>query len=120
MKIVVDMNLSPDWVAIFQRNGIDSTHWSDIGDPRAADRVILKWAGDHQQIVLTHDLDFGTALALTHATGPSVVLLRAQDNLPKGSEATVIEVLRHYESELASGAILVIDEHRSKVRLLPL
>jgi predicted nuclease of predicted toxin-antitoxin system len=40
MKILIDMNLSPDWVQTFAEAGIDSVHWLEIGDIRAADRVI--------------------------------------------------------------------------------
>lgn len=35
----------------------------------------------HGYTVFTHNLDFGTVLALTHATGPSVFHIRAQDIL---------------------------------------
>ena len=33
----------------------------------------MDWALRHDYIVFTHDLDFGTMLALSHATGPSVL-----------------------------------------------
>jgi predicted nuclease of predicted toxin-antitoxin system len=120
MKILVDMNLSVEWVAAFTRNGMQAAHWSSIGDPRASDQSIVAWASANSHVVFTHDLDFGTVLALTHAHGPSVVLLRTQDNLPERCEATVVDVLRVHEQALQDGAILVIDEHRSKIRLLPL
>lgn len=40
MRILIDMNLSPDCTAIFARHGIEAVHWSTVGDPRAEDRVI--------------------------------------------------------------------------------
>jgi hypothetical protein len=33
MKIIVDMNLSPEWVGFFATHGIESVHWSKIGNP---------------------------------------------------------------------------------------
>ncbi len=42
MKILIDMNLSPDWVAIFDKHEIEATHWSSIGDPRQRDTVIME------------------------------------------------------------------------------
>ncbi|MCH7721543.1 MAG: DUF5615 family PIN-like protein, partial [Planctomycetes bacterium] len=38
------MNLSPRWVPFLRNNGIQSEHWSDVGDPTAPDSVILEWA----------------------------------------------------------------------------
>ncbi len=33
MKILIDMNLSPQWVDVFTTAKIESIHWSNIGDP---------------------------------------------------------------------------------------
>jgi predicted nuclease of predicted toxin-antitoxin system len=41
MKILVDMNLSPDWVEVFARHGLSAVHWSTIGDPRTEDPVLM-------------------------------------------------------------------------------
>jgi predicted nuclease of predicted toxin-antitoxin system len=82
VKVLIDMNLSPDWVAVLQGQGWPAVHWSTVGDPRATDRTIMDWAVANGSIVFTHDLDFGTMLALTHATGPSVLQVRGQDVLP--------------------------------------
>ena len=73
IHILIDMNLSPDWVNILSTHGWASVHWSAIGDPRATDREIMDWARSKGHVVFTHDLDFGTMLALTHASGPSVI-----------------------------------------------
>jgi hypothetical protein len=70
IPILIDMNLSPDWVDELSKHGWAAAHWSAIGDPRATDREIMDWARVNSHVVFTHDLDFGTMLALTHATGP--------------------------------------------------
>jgi predicted nuclease of predicted toxin-antitoxin system len=70
--------------------------------------------------VFTHDLDFGTALALTHATGPSVLQVRGQDVLPDHMGSLVIAALRQYDADLASGALVVVDEGKGRVRILPI
>lgn len=44
MKIVIDMNLSPEWVSVLESHGYKTIHWSEVGDPRAADQVIMDWA----------------------------------------------------------------------------
>ena len=83
LKLVIDMNLSPEWASELTNRGWPAVHWSVVGDPAAKDAVIMAWAVRHDHVVFTHDLDFGTTLALTHATGPSVLQLRSQRVLPE-------------------------------------
>ena len=120
LKLLVDMNLSPDWVPILQKHGWHAAHWSTIGDPTASDKEIMSWAAGHQFVVFTHDLDFGTMLALSHEAGPSVLQIRAEDTLPDYLEEAVIAALSQHEADLAAGALVVVDERRSRVRVLPL
>jgi predicted nuclease of predicted toxin-antitoxin system len=44
MKILIDMNLSPEWVSTFVTAGIESIHWSTVGDQAAPDRIIMEYA----------------------------------------------------------------------------
>jgi predicted nuclease of predicted toxin-antitoxin system len=120
LSIVIDMNLSFDWVDELARHGFVAVHWSTVGDPRASDDLIMDWARINNHIVLTHDLDFGTTLALTHASGPSVVQVRGKKVLPEDVGVEVITALRLYETELAAGALIVIELNKSRVRVLPL
>ncbi len=119
VPIVIDMNLAPAWADLLQAHGWQAIHWSSVGDPRATDREIMDWAVPNGHIVFTHDLDFGTALALTHASGPSVIQVRGQDVLPDHMGDLVMAALRQHEDILAAGALLVIDEARTRVRILP-
>jgi predicted nuclease of predicted toxin-antitoxin system len=41
MKILVDMNLSPEWVGFFAAHGIEAVHRSKKGNPRARDSEIM-------------------------------------------------------------------------------
>ena len=74
LKFLVDMNLSPQWVPVLRKLGWQAVHWSTLGDPGASDKDIMDWARNHQYVVFTHDLDFGTMLALSHEAGPSVLV----------------------------------------------
>ena len=67
MKILIDMNLSPEWTLVFTKYEIESLHWSTVGAPRATDRVIMDWARVNGYAVFTHDLDLGALLAATQA-----------------------------------------------------
>ena len=120
MKFVIDMNLSPDWVPVLRQAGHTATHWSSVGSPRAKDREILTWARERQQVVFTHDLDFGAILAATDADSPSVVQVRTQDPTPEHCGHMVVDIVQRHASALATGALISVDENRARVRLLPL
>jgi len=47
MKIVIDMNLSPDWVKVLEDAGWETVHWSTVGDMRATDDIIMAWAREN-------------------------------------------------------------------------
>ncbi|MBD0266625.1 MAG: DUF5615 family PIN-like protein [Tolypothrix sp. Co-bin9] len=120
MKILLDMNLSPDWVPVLESAGFEAVHWSIIGNPSATDKEIMGWALTNDYIVFTHDLDFGTLLAMTQADAPSVIQVRSQDILPANLGNLVINALRQFQQELAMGALVTVDEAKAKVRILPI
>ena len=119
MKLVIDMNLSPDWVAIFEAQTWEAVHWSQTGDPRASDHEVMKWAQDHHCVVFTHDLDLGAILAVTQNESPSVVQVRAQDVDSKSLGPLIVTALKKHKETLEKGALVTIDESKSRVRLLP-
>lgn len=120
LKLLVDMNLSPDWVPALRKHGWEAVHWSTIGDPMASDKDIMEWAAAHRYVVFTHDLDFGTMLALSHEAGPSVLQIRTADTLPDHLQGAVIAALNQHEADLSAGALVVVDERRNRARILPL
>ena len=120
LNILPDMNLSPRWVVRLEAHGWTAVHWSSVGEPTARDIEIMAWARANQYMVFTHDLDFGTMLALSHDAGPSVLQVRAQNILPEQVEGLVIAALTQHVSDLIAGALVVIDQSRSRVRLLPI
>lgn len=91
-----------------------------VGDPRASDAAIMEWAATHEYVVFTHDLDFGTMLALSHAAGPSVLQVRGADVLPDHLGDAILAALKQHGADLSSGALVVVDESRSRVRVLPI
>lgn len=113
------MNLSLEWVNIFQQHGWHAVHWQEVGDPRASDSTIMDWARSNNYVVITRDLDFGMFLATTRAQGPSVIQVRRPNTLPHNFENWFVELLRRHEAALESGALLTVDEGRGRIRLLP-
>ena len=120
MKILIDMNLSPDWIAVFEKYNIAAVHWSTVGDRREKDSIIMEWARTNGYIVFTHDLDFGSLLAATGADTPSVIQVRTQDVLPNSMENLVISALNQFEFSLETGALVTVDQTQSRVRILPI
>jgi predicted nuclease of predicted toxin-antitoxin system len=120
MKILVDMNLPPEWVELFAAHGIEAVHWSTLGNPRARDSEIMAWARGHRDIVFTHDLDLAAIVATTSAEGPSVLQMRTQDVLPSAVGDDILRVLSDHREVLEQGAIVTVDEVTSRVRILPI
>lgn len=120
MRFLVDMNLSPRWVERLAREGIPAVHWSTVGLSTAPDAVIMAFAAANDHTVVTHDLDFSAILAATHGERPSVVQIRSDDLNPERIGARVAAALHQAMPELERGALLVIDVHRTRLRLLPL
>ena len=112
------MNFSPDWVDLFAQSGLEAVHWSNIGDPRAYDQVIMDWARTNGYIVFTHDLDFGSLLVTTRAHGPIVIQVRTQNIMPQILGQKIVQIIQQYEPVLESGALITVDEVRSRIRIL--
>ena len=114
------MKLSPDWAPLLNENGFEAVHWSVIGAYNAPDTEIMQWARDNSWVVFTHDLDFGILLAHSKDGSPSVIQVRTQDVSPEHLGPIVLSALRAHGEALESGALLTIDESKSRVRILPI
>ena len=120
MRLLLDLNLPLALCDRFAAGGHDPVHWSSVGDLRAPDATILNYASQHDMVVVTHDLDFGALLAASQAEGPSVIQFRTQDVLSTPFVEVILSTIKRFESELLAGALVVIDERRSRVRVLPI
>jgi hypothetical protein len=85
VKLIIDMNLSPTWVEYFAQHGVETVHWSTVGDPRARDETIMDHARQEGMVVFTHDLDFGHRRSM----GP-----RGSDRIFHEARGTMEETLR--------------------------
>ena len=120
MRLLVDMNLSPAWVPLLEAAGFVAVHWSSVGLPNAPDRTLFSWAQQNDYVVFTHDLDFGAMLAITGAEAPSVIQIRTENVSPDALGPRAVSILSRFAPELAAGALVVVDETRDRIRILPL
>lgn len=120
MKLLVDMNLSPDWVPLLAACGWAAQHWSQLGPGNAPDTELTRWAREYAHVVLTQDLDFSQLLFATRDGGASVVLLRMDNEFDDTARAYVCAALTQAEAALTAGALLTISGRRVRLRHLPL
>jgi predicted nuclease of predicted toxin-antitoxin system len=98
-RLLVDMNLSTERIPLLRAAGHEAVHWSEVGDPMAPDTALMQWAIANSYAVFTHDLDFGTMLALSGADGPSVLQVRSLNVLPEAIGTLVLSLLKTYGVE---------------------
>jgi len=104
-RLLVDMNLSTEWIPLLRASGHWAVHWSEVGDPRAPDTALMQWAIANGCAIFTPDLDFGTMLALSGADGPSVLQVRCLNVLPGAIGPLVLSLLKAYGAEFKQGAL---------------
>ena len=120
MKLLVDMNLPPKFADMLVADGIESEHWYRVGAPDAIDAEIMRYALQHDFVVVSCDLDFSAILSATQGTKPSVIQVRTRNVPWKDLADRVVESTMQCAVELEAGAILTIDAKKERLRLLPL
>nr|BAL54210.1 hypothetical conserved protein [uncultured Acetothermia bacterium]BAL58431.1 hypothetical conserved protein [Candidatus Acetothermum autotrophicum] len=120
MKFLADMGISLDTVMWLRNLGHDAVHLHEQGLDRLPDPEILIKARNEQRVLLTHDLDFGYLLAISGTQLPSVVIFRLADMRPRSVNYYLERVLQHHQDELTTGAIVIVTEGRTRVRMLPI
>jgi predicted nuclease of predicted toxin-antitoxin system len=120
MKLLLDMGLSPRTADFLSAEGHNAEHVGRRGTPSLSDKEIMEQAEREGRIVVTFDLEFSRILALQRQTEPSVILFRLERFTTDEINTTLAGVLQTYATELGSGAIIVVDPHRVRVRSLPI
>lgn len=120
MKFLIDMNLSPRWREYLSDAGLDVEHWSTIGAPDASDVDILDFASRDGWVIVTHDLDFGSLLALRGLELPSVIQIRAQATLPQDVGKQILDAISVSTSYIHRGALITVTPADDRISILPL
>ena len=87
---------------------------------RAPDAHIVEQARHDDSVVLTFDLDFGDLLALGVLDKPSAILFRLADERAESVNARLATVLNEQLPALESGALILVEDTRYRVRKLPI
>jgi predicted nuclease of predicted toxin-antitoxin system len=120
MRFLADAGISPRTVEFLRQIGHDVVHVRELNMQRKADEVVADRARVESRIVLTFDLDFGEVLALGILDRPSVIIFRLADERPESVNAHLGPVLAERVVELESGALILVEDGRYRVRKLPI
>lgn len=121
MRFLIDENLSRRLVGALTSAGHDAIHVNDLGLSSAQDEEVLQTATAQRRILVSADTDFGTVLAATRATTPSMLLVRRISHRRADElAALMLANLDDVADALRQGAVVVVEETRIRVRLLPL
>lgn len=87
---------------------------------KATDGEILAWALEKSAIVVTLDADFHAILAVSGATGPSVIRLRKQGLGAQEVAGLVQDVLVRFGAELERGSLVTVKARKITCHRLPI
>jgi predicted nuclease of predicted toxin-antitoxin system len=118
MRFLADMGVSLRTVAWLRASGRDAVHLREEGLHRLANGAIFQKGHAEQRIVLTFDLDFGEIVASSAGSLVSVVLFRLQDTRTEHVNRRLESVLNSSAADRLSGAIVVVEDSRHRVRKL--
>jgi predicted nuclease of predicted toxin-antitoxin system len=98
----------------------DAVHLREEGLTRLPDPDIVAKAAQEQRVVLAFDLDFGDILAVARIQAPRVIIFRLRNQTPVGVNPRLFRVISDRERELASAAIIIVEDQGYRVRRLPI
>lgn len=120
MRFLIDNSASPRLAVALIAAGHDAAHIRDIGRSDMPDDAIFELAAQDDRVIVALDTDFGTLLAKRTASRPSVILVRRQGRSTEALLAMLLANLSAIEADLLTGAIVVFEDARIRIRRLPI
>ena len=120
MRFLADMGIGTRVTEWLRQAGHDVRHLRDEGLQRMPDPEVFAKAALEDRVLLTFDLDFGEIVASSGNGIVSVVLFRLHNARPLHVINRLQQTLADCSEALERGAVVVVEESRHRVRLLPI
>ncbi len=120
IKLIGDMNISPQTVTVLQQQGWDIIRVLDVLPASASDVEILNFARQENRVIVTHDLDFSMLVALSGYNQPSLITLRLSSTDLNTVNQKLLEILPQIEQQLQAGSAITIEDTAVRIRQLPI
>ena len=119
MRLLLDMNLPRSLAGSLRSAGHDVVHGREIGLESASDDVVFARAAADSRTVVTLDLGFADIVRFAGAARNGLVLLRLRSLRPSHMRQRLMKALVETEAALASGAVVVVEDSRIRIRSFP-
>jgi len=120
VKFLIDNALSPALAEGLRTNGHDAIHVRDLGMAAASDPEIFDLATQQERVIVSADTDFGALLAFRLTAKPSFILFRQTDKRPAVQLQFLLIHLPQLQNDLDDGCVAVFEDHRIRLRALPI
>ena len=120
LKFLANMDISPLTVARLRKMGWDIIRVPEVMSRKSKDKDILRYGRKHKKVIITHDTDFSTPLAVGGYNKPSVINLRLENATPDFVTRRIIDVVAKLGKELEQGIVVSVDEVYARYRELPI
>lgn len=119
IRLLLDQGLPRSTAELLRQDGWDVLHVAECGLSEAPDSQILKNAEANDRIVCTLDADFHALLAVSGATGPSVVRIRREGLRGPELASLLKQVWSRIAEPLKTGALVTVTDRAIRLRRLP-
>lgn len=120
IRLLLDQGLPLSTVHLLLRAGWDVIHASQSGLATASDEAILQFALANNRVICTLDADFHTLLAVSGASGPSVVRIRREGMRGTDISFLLVRVWGEVAASIEDGAVVTVTEKAIRLRRLPI
>lgn len=119
MKLISDENIPHIINNYFKTNKVDVVTSKDLGLTSAPDEHYIIQAQKLRRTILTGDLGFTKLTNILDTTKYGLILLRYKGKIPEGLYKVLAIFIVEYRSKSLNGKIIVVDQHKFRVRDIP-